>query len=204
MEIYIKPKKKAHVSRDKAVLVSDVADVFAEDGLQKRAEGVRLLADIGDEPRVVSVLDMVEAIVLTLPGHTVVNVGEIDTVVVATRPQKDCKVLEWTKVALVSLILFVGSITAIMTFHTDSQLGTVLQNYHKIFFGVENQKPYIINIPYSIGLAVGIMVFFNRFAGKKITAEPTPIEVEMETYEQDVEDALIERISRQQEKGEGK
>lgn len=203
MEIYIKPKKKAHITGS-TVHLSDVADVFAEEGLQKKAEAVKLLSGLGKEPQVISVLDMVTAIVSALPGHTVVNVGEKDTIVVTNQSTKKPKIWQWAKVAIVAVVLFTGSVTAIMTFHTDSQLSTVFQKYHKIFFGAEAENPYIISIPYSIGLALGIMVFFNRFAGKKITAEPTPIEVELETYEQDVEGALIERISRQQQKGDKK
>ncbi|MCL2854317.1 MAG: stage V sporulation protein AA [Defluviitaleaceae bacterium] len=203
VEIYIKPKKKAHVAGDSSVCVVDVADVLAEDGLKKRVEGVKLLPAPGDRPQVISVLDMVAAITAALPGHTVVNLGEMDTIVVAAHPAKKSKLWAWVKVALVSVVLFTGSITAIMTFHTDSQLATVFQNYHRIFFGETSEKPYIITIPYSIGLGLGIMVFFNRFAGKKITSEPTPIEVEMETYEKDVEDALIERIGRHQQGQEG-
>jgi len=108
------------------------------------------------------------------------------------------------KVAAVALVLFMGSATAIMAFHTDSQLGTVFKKYHEIFVGYEVENPYIVNIPYAIGLALGIMVFFNHFVGKRVTREPTPIEVEMELYEQDVEDALIQSISREQEKQDKK
>ena len=37
----------------------------------------------------------------------------------------------------------------------------------------------ILEISYSLGLSVGIILFFNHFAGKKITMDPTPLEVQM-------------------------
>ena len=43
-----------------------------------------------------------------------------------------------------------------------------------------------MEIPYSIGLAVGITVFFNHCSKRKLTTDPTPIEVEMTTYEEEV------------------
>ena len=199
----MKPKKKAAIVGKKDITVKDIADVFAEPEIQKRAESVKLLTTGGkDGVHLVSIIDVVKAILATLPGHSVINVGEMDTVVsIKAQPPKKWAAMKWLKVALVSLILFTGAMTAIMTFHTDSQMGTVFQRYYTIFFGEEVERPYIINIPYSIGLAVGIIVFFNHFSGKRLTKEPTPIEVEMATYEKDVEDAVIESLSRQGEKG---
>ena len=55
----------------------------------------------------------------------------------------------------------------------------------------------ILEISYSIGLAIGIIVFFNHIGGRRITKDPTPIEVEMRIYETDVNTALIETSDRQ-------
>ena len=58
----------------------------------------------------------------------------------------------------------------------------------------------ILEISYSLGLSVGIILFFNHFAGKKITMDPTPLEVQMKQYEQDVSTAIIQENIR---KGKG-
>ncbi len=55
----------------------------------------------------------------------------------------------------------------------------------------------ILEFTYSIGLALGIIVFFNHIGGRRITKDPTPIEVEMRNYERDVNDALIETADRE-------
>lgn len=89
--------------------------------------------------------------------------------------------------------------TAIMSFHSDSQMPAVFQTMYRIFFGVESTKPYIIYVPYSIGLAVGIIVFFNHFMGKSITNDPTPIEVQMSTYEKESTDSVIDRLNKEKE-----
>ncbi|MDR2183292.1 MAG: stage V sporulation protein AA [Clostridiales bacterium] len=202
MEIYVKPKKKAAIVGQEYVMVKDIADVFAAPEIQKRVENVRLLATGGKGGVcLVSIIDVVKAISAALPGHSVNNVGEMDTMVsFKAKPPKKRAMVKWLKVAVVSSILFTGAMTAIMAFHTDSQMGTVFQRYHKILLGEEVERPYIINIPYSIGLAVGIVVFFNHFSGRRITKQPTPIEVEMTTYEKDVEDTVIDSLSRQEEK----
>ena len=39
-----------------------------------------------------------------------------------------------------------------------------------------------IEICYAIGMPVGIIIFYNHIGKKKITQDPTPIEVEMRKY----------------------
>ena len=208
MEIYVKAKKKASIIGKEFVLVKDIADVFAEAGIQKRAENVKILTTKDkDGVYLISVIDVVKVLSAAFPGYSINNLGESDTMVsLKSNAPKKSSFIKWLKIALVSIILFTGASSAIMAFHTDSQLGAVFQQYYKIFFGEHIEKPYIINIPYSIGLAVGIVVFFNHFSGKRLTNEPTPIEVEMATYEKDVEDAVIDSLNlkAEREKGEFK
>lgn len=43
---------------------------------------------------------------------------------------------------------------------------------------------------------MGILVFFNHIGKKKSLQDPTPIQVEMRKYEQDVDMAFIENAGR--------
>ena len=43
-------------------------------------------------------------------------------------------------------------------------------------------------------------LFFNHFGGRKITEDPTPMEVEMRVYEDDVNKTLIEQEKRKERK----
>ena len=54
----------------------------------------------------------------------------------------------------------------------------------------------MLEICYSIGLGLGILVFFNHIGHKKVTHDPTPIQVQMRTYEQEVDTTFIENCSR--------
>ena len=55
-----------------------------------------------------------------------------------------------------------------------------------------------MEIGYSIGLGVGIVVFYNHIGKRKITKDPTPIEVALRNYEEDVDKALILALIRQE------
>ena len=46
--------------------------------------------------------------------------------------------------------------------------------------------------------ALGILIFFNHFASWKLTVDPTPIEVEMRLYEDNVGKTLIQNYGRKE------
>lgn len=197
-EIYIKPEKKYITGKLGSVYIKDVAEVQAEKTLKKHIESIKLVEIKEDSNKcyLVSVLDIVKAINNAAPGHTVCNLGEMDTVVEYNKKNGQSNTpIQYAKIAFVSLLLLCGSATAIMSFHSDAQIPTVFENFYYMFFNERVENPMIIDLPYSIGLAVGIIVFFNHFSGKKLTNDPTPIEVEMTTYEKDVSDNIIDNLN---------
>ena len=198
MDIYIKPVKKITVEDRREIFLKDLAEVVADKKTAEKLKNLKIL-DIKAETKtnyLVSVTDIVRAVSGRFPNDTVSNLGEMDTVVdFSPARERDNSLWKWLKIAFVTLVLLAGSATAIMSFHSDAQIPEVFKNYYKIFFGKTVDKPMLIDIPYSIGLGVGIMVFFNHFAGKKVTEDPTPIEVEMALYETDVTDTVLDVLS---------
>ena len=207
LDIYIKPVKKATLAEVDKIIVEDVAEVIATADVAKKVNQMKLMdIDIKGKKAnfLISVTDIIKSIKKTYPEYTVNNVGAQDTVVqYSVKKSKDITWWKWLKVAMVVLILLAGSSTAIMSFHTDGQIPKVFQNYYRIFFGEETTSPLIIDIPYSIGLAVGILVFFNHFMGKKVTDDPTPIEVEMALYETEVNETVLDILNTQKENKNG-
>ena len=205
MDIYIKPKKKVTLSNRTAVLIGDVADVVATKEVTSKVKKMQLIAiDDGagrKQNHLVSITDMIAAIQKSYSNATVNNVGEMDTwVQYMPKKSRDIVWLKWLKIAAVVLVLFVGSSTAIMSFHTDGQIPKVFEKYYSIFFGEEKTNPPLITIPYAIGLGLGIVVFYNHFMGKKLTGDPTPIEVEMEQYDMEVTDTMIDAMAQRKER----
>lgn len=52
---------------------------------------------------------------------------------------------------------------------------------------------------YSLGLTTGIIVFYNHFAGKKLSSSPTPLQVEINKYEEDVDDTIVNCLESERE-----
>ena len=87
-----------------------------------------------------------------------------------------------------------------MTFNTDvDTAGLFMKVYDQITGRVSNGKT-ILELSYSIGIGLGVVCFFNHCGGRKITEDPTPMEVEMRVYEDDVNKTLIEQEKRKERK----
>ena len=203
MDVYIKPVKKFQAKGKKIIYLKDIAEVYCEniknDSL-KNAIVLRIEQGCKRANYIISVMDMVKAVTNLEPNATVVNMGETDVVIeFAEKPAKENKLITIIKIAAVVVILFFGGATAIMSFHADGEIPKVMSSYYEMFYGVENETPYVLEIPYSIGLAIGIIVFFNHFSVIKMTEDPTPIEVQMTTYEKEVIENQIETLNKQKE-----
>ncbi len=96
-----------------------------------------------------------------------------------------------------SLISFFGTAFTIMAFHNDIGIHDVFGRLYELIMGQTSNGFTTLEVTYSLGLAVGITLFFNHIGGRRITTDPTPIEVEMRVYEKDVDDTLIETADRE-------
>lgn len=132
------------------------------------------------------------------PQLEVVSLGEMD-VILEYREKKPSDVSRRIKLGLVCVLLFFGAAFTIVAFHNDIGIADVFERFYQQVVGGQKPEVSLIEISYSIGLAVGITVFYNHFGKKKITHDPTPIQVEMRKYEQDTDTAIIENSARRGE-----
>lgn len=199
MDIYIKPVEKAQVVQKKNVLLRDVAEVFL-DGQTAGAAEMLVVFQVPEERKktyLISVIDIIRELSKEYPGASISNVGEMD-ILVEYLPQPERKKPIWTaiKVLAICLILFAGASTTIMCFHSDAQLPLIFQNMYYMFFGENREMPALLSVPYSIGLGLGIIIFFNHFSKITLTEDPTPIEIEMTTYEKEANASIVDALER--------
>ena len=151
----------------------------------------------GEKRAVISSLKLIELIQGLEKGITVDNVGEMDTLMKLVKVSDDKGLAVWLKVAFVALISFFGTAFTIMAFHNDVGIHDVFNQIYEQVMGQTSNGFTTLEVTYSLGLAIGITLFFNHIGGRRITADPTPIEVEMRIYEKDVGDTLIETADRE-------
>lgn len=197
--VYVK-FDRSYMVYDRKVNVGDVASVFCEDKkILARVRAVRLIniPDVKKGMYVFSVMGIIKRILAECPGIEINNVGESDFVIEYKKSPKINKLWQFMKIVITCLIVFVGSMFTIMAYNNDV---AVPELFAKIYEWVSpGQNSGVLEASYCVGLTLGIAVFYNHFAGKKLSDKPTPIMVQMRSYEEDVDTAIIEQASRNKE-----
>jgi stage V sporulation protein AA len=84
-----------------------------------------------------------------------------------------------------------------MTFNYDVSVKEVFDLIYEYVKGTKKDGGSILEISYSIGLPLGIMVFFNHFSKIQLGKDPTPLQVQMRLYEENLDKTLIENSNRE-------
>lgn len=197
--IYLRLYKRKTVEAQNWVTIGEVADVAATPEVKARVDSTKIFCvpePEKDGRYIIPIIEIINAIWRQYPKADIQSIGDSDTVIeYHSKKIKQRDLLEWLKVAAVCIIVFAGAMIAIMTYNTDTSLGKTFIMINKMISGEEVTQPFLITIPYSIGISAGVLVFFNHFGFRKITEDPTPLQVEMKKYEQDAEDCEIETIT---------
>ncbi|MCB6545464.1 stage V sporulation protein AA [Blautia glucerasea] len=143
-----------------------------------------------------SVMDLVDLIQKKEPDLDITPLGELSFILTYQPPGKPQMIFEILKVVFISLASFFGAAFSIMTFNTDADVGTLFKQIYQQVTGNVSNGFTILEISYSIGLAAGVLFFFNHFGRKKFSADPTPMQVQMRQYEDNINTTLLEESSR--------
>lgn len=199
-QVYLKVNSITQVHH-KEILLKDVASLFCSD--QKILERCQFLPifkvkDNKEKRYVQDVMPIIQKITQLGQGIQVVNLGETDFIL-DYRPLAPPKLFwQWMKTIFVCIVCFFGAAFAIMTFNNDVDVPALFSDLYQLVTGKESSGFTILEASYSFGLSAGIIVFFNHFAKWKLNADPTPLEVEMRTYEEDISRTLIENAGRKE------
>lgn len=197
--VYLKCERNVEVQSED-VQMTDVGSLQCADPVVSAKLKALKVHHFGkNQPKrcVISSLKMVELMENACPGITVQVLGEPDVLVEWISVDKHKGAVQWLKAALVCLVSFFGTAFTIMAYHNDVGINDVFTEVYKIVMNRESRGLNVLEVSYSIGLALGIIVFFNHVGGRRLTKDPTPIEVAMRNYEEDVDKTLIATASRE-------
>lgn len=146
----------------------------------------------------VSILKVIACIHEEYPNINVENMGETDFIVTYEEQQSAGGALHVAKMVGVVVISFIGAAFSIMAFNNDVDATKMFGQIYELMTGQKSDGFTILELTYCIGLVIGILTFFNHFGKKKLSVDPTPMEVEMRLYENDIQTTLIETYSRKE------
>ena len=198
--LYLNLREMTEV-QDKHVFLRDIGDVYCKDKAieaKARALKVKTIRDKREHRYVESALPVIEKLEQLDSAIQVDNVGKTEYII-DYHPQKVPALLwQWLKTIFVCIVCFCGAGFAIMTFNNDVSVTSVFQEVYRLITGQETSGFTILELAYSIGLALGILLFFNHFAKWKLNTDPTPLEVEMRLYEENISKTLIQNHDRKE------
>lgn len=197
--IYLKLNRDVETEQEE-VKLSDLGKMVCSNrSILAGAKSMKIYTFRKDSPQrcVISVMKIIENLQKMYPNLTVESVGETEVLVEKVKKKKKMGIAEWAKIVFVSLICFFGTAFTLMAFHNDIGVSDVFSRIYEMVYGRPSDGLTVMEVSYSIGLAVGIVVFFNHVGGRRITKDPTPIEVEMRIYEDQVNTALVETADRE-------
>jgi len=188
--IYIRMRNRVQAEPEEKVLLKDVAQIIAPEPVLSNIKTM-MVHQLTQKDRNIVVIDVMKVINLitdTLEDCEVQTIGPAQTIIEVTLKKKGVSIPFFL---LIWFLLFFGSAMAIMNFHDDVSMKSVHEKVYTIITGEKDAKPLLFQIPYSIGLGLGMILFFNHVFKKRINEEPSPLEVEMFNYQLDLDNYVI-------------
>ncbi len=200
-QLFIQIKKYTHISEDR-LTVKDVAGVLcANQHICDKVNSLTVYKFHGDQNKrvVLSSLYIIKQIQNEISDVEIVPTGSTDIVVKYEPHPKHNKFLEFIKVFFVCVTIFFGAAFSIIAFNSDVDLNMVFSTLRDKFNVTDTRNFVILEVTYSFGIALGIMLFYNHFGNKKFSSDPTPLEIEMRLYENDINNSIIDGDNRKED-----
>ena len=198
--LYLKADRNVEVSKQN-IMLGDLVNMECSDkAILMKVKTLRILKirEEKEQRYVISVLKIIACIHEQYPRLEIQNLGETDMIVTYEDQKTPSYAWHLTKTAFVTAVTFCGAAFSIMAFNNDVD---VTKLFDQIYHLVTGNKPggiTILEIAYSAGLMIGILIFFNHFGKRRFTVDPTPMEVQMRVYENDIQTTLIENAARKE------
>jgi stage V sporulation protein AA len=188
--IYIRMRNRVLSKQDEKIFLMDIAQVIAPEEIVPQLKKLQIYQVTLEDKNIViiDVMKIIRMITNLIEDVEVQSIGPAQTIIQVSMKKKQ---MSYPLFLLIWFLLFFGSAMAIMNFHDDVSMQSVQEKLFTIITGMKHSKPWVFQIPYSIGLGIGMILFFNHVFQKRINEEPSPLEVEMFNYQMDIDNYVI-------------
>ncbi|OAB44223.1 stage V sporulation protein AA [Paenibacillus glacialis] len=188
--VYLQLKKRVQIPRGKMIKLGDIAHILSEPEWEEELFSLELALPLQKDGNmlVMDLMQIIPQIKKVIPKVFIESIGLQQVIVeIVGNPKKPSIPL----FLLVWLLLFFGSALTIMNFHADVNMMEVQIRVVEMITGKRDEHPYLFQTAYSIGIGFGMVVFFNHLFKKKWNEEPTPLEVEMFLYQENIDQFVV-------------
>jgi len=188
--IYIRMRNRVQVRPNEKIILKNVAQIIAPDEQLSSLKNL-MIYQITEKDRnivIIDVMKVIDRVTGLFKELDIQTIGPAQTIIEVNTKKKG---VSFPFFLLIWFLLFFGSAMAIMNFHDDVSMRSVQEKIYTIITGKQDPKPWLFQIPYSLGLGMGMILFFNHVFKKRINEEPSPLEVEMFNYQMDLDNYVI-------------
>ncbi|KSU63528.1 stage V sporulation protein AA [[Bacillus] enclensis] len=188
--VYIRLRHRVQVKSESLVNLGQLAQIIAPDGLLEDLKRINIhqVAPSDRNIIVIDIMTVISRVSMHHPGLEFQTIGPAQSIIEVIYEKKKVSLPLF---AGVWLLLFIGAAMAIMNFHEDVSMREVHQTLYHFITGEVDPHPLMFQIPYSFGLGLGMILFFNHIFRKRLNEEPSPLEIEMFNYQQDLDQYVI-------------
>ncbi|MED4204277.1 stage V sporulation protein AA [Neobacillus mesonae] len=188
--IYIRMRNRVQTRPRETIYLKDAAQIIADDRELGKLQQIVIhqLSEKDGNIVIIDVMKVIELIAKQFAEMEVQTIGPAQTIIEVVSKKKGVSIPFFL---LIWFLLFFGSALTLMNFHDDVSMRSVQEKIYTIITGKKETKPLLFQIPYSIGLGLGMILFFNHVFKKRINDEPSPLEVEMFNYQMDLDNYVI-------------
>ncbi len=205
--VYLRLRKQVRLPFGAPVRLGDIARILADPQYEPELVGLVMERPEYSDGNliVIDMLQVIGCIKRKFPFLRVEVLGEPHVLVEMVAREKKPSIALFI---IVWLLLFFGAGLTIMNFHADVSMPEVQIRIVEMITGKRDEHPYLFQVAYSIGIGFGMIVFFNHLFKKKWNEEPTPLEVEMYLYQENLNQYVIaeeyEKMRRSESMGKEK
>ncbi|ADU30058.1 stage V sporulation protein AA [Evansella cellulosilytica] len=184
-KVYIRLKSRYWGEKDQSVVIGDIAQVIVDGAGEQEIKNILVYkVDMSKKLYVIDSMFIVNKIQQLIKNVDVQVIGPTQTIVYS-KQKNNFK--QPVLLLFVWCLLFIGAGLAIMNFHEDVSMQEVHLKLYESITGETVEHPILLQIPYSIGLGLGMILFFNHVFRKRINEEPSPMEIEMFNYQENMD-----------------
>ncbi len=197
-QVYLNIETKYSVDLNTHVYVKDIGEVYCDDEvIKKKVEDVCIYKGSDkEEYDYISGTEITNKILDKIDNIDINIIGGPDVLLEIKSQEEFNIIFKIFKVAIVAIILFLGTAMAIINFYEDVNMSDTIKKIYYIFTGEKRENPKILTIPFSLGIGLGMFTFFSRIFSfsKRRSQEPGPMEVELYLYDKDLEEHILNEL----------
>lgn len=186
--MYVQVRPRAVVRAGQRLTVGDIALVTDKDGAFDKAASALYVPCPKNEgvwslPAVAVIRALKKGV-----GEELVLLGESVCYVHVVREEHRNKT-HVLRTALAFLFLLLGSAQAICWFQADVSMWDAQTALYRLLAGTEPKSPLLIVLPYTLGVGLGVAVFYALIGRKKTVS---PLDIQLDKYRKDAEETAGE------------